>query len=353
MQHLLGARRLFSKWQLTLTDDTGSGVDPWAPSAALCDPDKSFVIGALAYWEALLAFVVDQPLDSLDYLKPFCDQSALDMVRLNPWSGICTPVFIYLGQVGILARQKRVSSKMQVMGWSASYDAVSRDLLSTASMIESQILQYEVPPRSKTCDTGDPTTSLADLENYARCYQIASLLELYRSFPELSSNHELLSESYPARINARDPHQAPKRAERAFLLDMAGKLMWLIESAPKNCGISTGHTLAIIICGSVLFNVPEDATSGDSKDRNAYKLLNSIAASPAIVARWRESLRERIHSNARATGLRSFEQVEQLLDATWSRADAACDLRHSNYEDLLDVHWLDVMAECRLETVYG
>jgi len=331
---------------------------------ALRDPEKSFIIGALAYWEALLAFVVDQPLSTLDYLKPFCDQSSLDVIQLNPWSGICTPLFVYLGQVAILARQKRLSFKMQAMGWSSSTDAICQEILSAASTVERQILDYKVPPRAKTCDTGDPKTSLSHLENFAHCYQLASLLELYRSFPELLTNQISVDGARASshfsplasfgRADAQRTYQNSKQAHRELLLDMAGTLIWLLEDVPENCGFSIGHTLAIIICGSVLYSVPQDSdATHDGQHRTVTNLLTSVAMRRTTITRRREFLRRRIRGNSRVTGLKSLEQVEQLLDAVWSRMDVACNLPSSDADDPLDVHWLDVMAECRLETVYG
>jgi hypothetical protein len=353
---------LFAKWRSTSTDDGNTNGDSWAPSAALCDPDKSFVIGALAYWEALLAFVVDQPLDSVDYLKPFCDQSQLDLIRSNPWSGISTPLFVYLSQVGILARQKRLSSKMKAMGWSLSIDAVDRDLLNAAWKLERQILDYRVPPQSRTCGTQDPQSSLSHLENYARCYQLASLLELYRSFPELlapeTSAHESCTPLNSTGISDPGLEEGPRpdpglnRTHRNVIMDLANALMWLIDCAPENCGLSTGYTLASIICGSVLHIVPADSAS-QNPDQTVIGLLTSMRESGTIIMKWREILRRRVRGVSEMTGLKSFRQVEHLLDTIWSRMDVACDIRSSCSDDPWNIHWLDVMADCKLETVYG
>lgn len=159
--------------------------DLWDPAVAMADPEKSFIVGALAYWEALIAFVVDQPLGSVDYLVRFCDQSTSETVFLNGWTGICTPLFVYLAKVAILVRQKRLSSRMVTMGWNTSVDDVHARLYSCAVDLERLITGYKLPPRSQLYETGDPHISLTQLESMAHCYQLASLLELYRCFPEI------------------------------------------------------------------------------------------------------------------------------------------------------------------------
>lgn len=370
LQHLLGARRLFAKWQSTTKGDEASEGDSWAPSAALCDAEKSFIIGALAYWEALLAFIIDQPLDVLDYLTPYLDESSLSLVYLNPWSGICTPVYISLAQVGILARQKRLLCKMRSMGWNSGIDTVSGDLLEAAVRVEKQILQYQIPPKWKTCDTGDPGISLTELENYAHCYQTVSLLELYRSFPELFSPSNAINKTFTGLALSSPPppplasHGSPDEGAnpnrsiapklwRDVLLDIASTLMLLIDTAPRESGISIGYTLAVIICGSVLFAAPEKTTTLGHSHELVAGLMRLIERKPTVISKWRESLRTRLSETARKTGQKSLKKAERLLNTLWERVDDAVHLQSSDGEDPLDIHWLDVMAECKLEAVYG
>lgn len=345
-------------------DDDQSESDEWAPSTAMNDPEKSFLIGTLAYWESLLAFVVDQPLSSIDYLKPFCDQSSLDTIHLNPWTGICTPLFVYLTQVAILVRQKRLYSRMELMGWSSSVEAVRSELLTSAFDIERRILSYKLPPRSRICDTGDPLVSVTHLESFAHCYQLASLLELYRSFPELLDKQVSVHspEGYADSPSILTHHhqnvlagrllQEHGRAPRMLLFSMTTTVIGLLQGIPERCGISLNHTMAMIISGGVLGYKSEHA-SGRTADPGVSSLMSSISLSRTSVDNWRATLRSRTKSNARATCLNSFGLVPELLQQVWSRMDAMSDQESIGSNDALDVHWMDVMAECRLETVYG
>ncbi|KEF60789.1 uncharacterized protein A1O9_02351 [Exophiala aquamarina CBS 119918] len=373
VQHLLGARKLLSQWQTMGT--TEANRNHWVPSIAMQDPEKSFIIGALAYWEALIAFVIDQPLNAVDYLEQFCDQSSLEMIYLNGWTGICTPLFVYLAKVAILVRQKRQCSKMANMGWNSSLENVRSKLLGTAIELERLIVAYNLPPRSKLFETGDPLVSLSQLEALAHCYQLTSLLELYRSFPEIltqktytycsagsvsGSIWAAAADSSPT-IGGMQPLtqllvQGTEHSSRSLLFNMATTVIGMMEGVPEGSGLSYIHTLGMIICGSTLSALPEH-TCLAVKEQGPQGLLMSIAMDRANVVKTRDAVLKRLRANAKAAGMDSFCQVEVLLKEVWGRLDAISDQLHpvvgDDAEKMEQVHWLDVMIECRLESVYG
>lgn len=339
---------------------TTTESDPWAPAVAMQDVEKNLVIGALAYWEALLAFVVDQPLDAVEYLKPFCEQSDLNVIHLHPWTGLSTPIFVYLAQVGILVRQKRLLSKTAIMGWSSNLETVRLQMVTAASEVERLLLGYKLPPSSKTCDTGDPVASLAHLRSFAQSYRLASLLELYRSFPELLSKQI----SSPFELNVDDitsPSVRPNPSLRQMLsrgedmapiyilFNMATSVIGLLDEIPEQTGLSLNHTIAMIISGSVLCSLPPK--DPDSPDLLA--LLVSSSMSRPNVERLRKVIHRRAQSNARACRLESFRRVGQLLEEVWSRIDSLSQPEDLGRGQSHNVHWIDVMTDSRLETVYG
>lgn len=351
---------------------TDATQNHWVPSIAMQDPEKSFIVGALAYWEALIAFVIDQPLNAVDYLEQFCDQSSLETIYLNGWTGICTPLFVYLAKVAILVRQKRQCSKMATMGWNSSVEGVRAKLLGNALELERLIMSYKLPPRSKLYETGDPLVSLSQLEALAHCYQLTSLLELYRSFPEVlaqkipthgsasSGSIWTSAESSPS-IGGMRPLtqvlvQGTEHSSRSLLFHMATTVIGMMEGVPEGSGLSYIHTLGMIICGSTLGSLPEQ-TSQAVKEQGPQGLLMSIAMDRANVVKGRDAVLKRLRANAKAAGMDSFCQVEVLLKEVWGRLDAISDQQHSaagdDAEQMQQVHWLDVMVECRLESVYG
>lgn len=354
---------MFLQWQsIASMEVENEGGNQWTPSTAMGDPEQSFLVGILAYWEALMSFVVDQPLNSVDYLKPFCDQSSLELIPPNPWSGICTPLFVYLAQVGILVRQARLSSKVNSLGWSWRFGDLRKDLLQAASDVERDILNYTVPPVSKLCDTGDPETPLSLLQTLANGYKLASLLELYRSFPDLLAAQTTIGSFYSAiewtsHVNP-DSTQSPGRdwtsgqLRRNLFMDMARTVLRLVKETPSGRGISMVFTLAMVISGSVLCDIPDD-TATQTPDRNIVGLLAFLSMRCTDIATWRDFVRIRVRANSKAIALESFERTERLLDETWSRMDIIRNRKGPDRHDPLSVLWVDVMSECRLETIYG
>lgn len=350
------------------------------PSVAMSDPEKSFIIGALAYWEALIAFVIDQPLGSVDYLFQFCDQSDLNKIHLNGWTGICTPLFVYLAKVAILVRQKRLSTRMVTMGWNATVDTVRAQLHSCAIELERLILAYKLPPRSKLYETEDPQISLTQLENMAHCYQLASLLELYRAFPEILTEKLPYQDAGldPSSVWASEPSpsitsescltqtrvELSETSTRTLLFHMATSVIDMMSDVPVGTGLSYIHTLGMIISGSTLSSLPSQTAQLVREQGGPQGLLTSIAMNPVNVAKARDVVRKRMRDNATAAFMDSFGHCELLLREVWDRLDAVVDRQNLDLGvrgaapadeegPLVLVHWLDVMIECRLETVYG
>jgi hypothetical protein len=121
---------------------------------------QSFLVCAMAYWEALSSFLVDQKLDENDYLTPFCKQRASDIIYPNPWTGISTPLYVLLGKLGALIRQKRLVAKVAAMSHNfLPQTELQSHALQQASKLEDRLLQYAMPPKAVIEDTGDPLTS--------------------------------------------------------------------------------------------------------------------------------------------------------------------------------------------------
>ncbi|KAK6008138.1 hypothetical protein QM012_000041 [Aureobasidium pullulans] len=99
--HLLGARLLFQAW---LVDE---GLIFERDKPPLLTRQQSFIVGAMAFLECLASIIIDQPIDVLQYLRPFTRIAEDQRIYPNPWTGVSTPLFIILAEVATLIRQKR------------------------------------------------------------------------------------------------------------------------------------------------------------------------------------------------------------------------------------------------------
>lgn len=369
MTHLFSARTVFKKWvellRETLNDDL---------SRAAHDRDASFIIGAMAYWEATIAFVVDQPLDAVEYLMPFCSSIDNGFVYPNPWTGLSTSIFIVMARVAICARQRRALSKALTLGWSQDiYDAILKDMIRHAKEIEILALEYMTPHRAtiQGLQHDDQKSVLSDLESMAYMYKLTALLELYRCFPELGRSDYIISTSliidtpiFAQSTNLSSTSDALVTIEHQKLIyDMAINLLGQLRETANRAalsGLNLAYTLALLIGGSALVQFPCSSQSSHSQgfQTKVTNLLANINRQTHVVEGWRSFVRQRLRCNAEFVGLASFSRVETLLEEVWQRLDDSAEVTSDEVNEQErrrkgGMHWLDVMEECRLETVFG
>ncbi len=368
--HLLSARQLFGKWLHAHRDSDISTITT--------SREASFIVGAMAYMETVVAFVLDQPLNAADYLEPFCHQSNDIPIYPNPWTGVSTPIFITMARVGICVRQRRAISNLTALGWSQNtYDTMLNDVFEKVKRIESDALLYEPPARGRIKDQKASENVLAELECLAYTYKLASLLELYRSFPELGSKGKIDHGEHvpwnadssavmapPPQGKLTDAPDSDPDEHRRLIYDIAINLLGLLKATAERQATSLIHTLALLISGSALYHrQPNPQQQQQSDDKTSLRgrvtqVLSIINMRPKVVDRWRSFVRDRVRSNADFVGLESFKKVETLLEEVWSRLDDPSLKRSrvssvSAAKDQSAAHWLDVMTECHLETIFG
>jgi len=199
------------------------------------------MVGIMAYWEAMTLFVVDQPLDAVAYLELFCDQDEMSHIHPNPWTGICTPLFIYLARVGILGRQKSMLKKLPITHVGAEFrDKLPSSLVEQARETERVVLRYRLPVEDHLEDTGDILTPVHHLRQVAQIYRFATILELYVCFPESLSEQ-----------TANDIAVSSNRLVDKHLM-LASSILTLILTIPSSSGANVVLNIPLIIAGSTL-----------------------------------------------------------------------------------------------------
>lgn len=345
MKYLLQARDIFARWQISQTREPG-------PSGALdlfCD--EAFFAGAMAYWEALLSFVFDQPLDALDYL----DQPAMraaEAQKAHPWTGNGTQMFLNLAKVGIMARQRRVISRLDHLNLNpAIQKSIVDSLLGRAVTLETALLQ-----NIASDGVTDKTTLDSDLGRFTTSYKLAGLLELYRHFPELldeqgglDTARRTVSRTGP--FTTGDDQANAHNLANKTCADIAMTILSLLEEVKTTGAISIAQTLALLIAGSSL-RKPESALPKIPR-RTLMEELEAVQGRHSVIERWRTFVRQRVSSNTHQSGLISISMVEPLLEEVWRREDARQQGDSTQTLSTPPTHWLTVMAEMKLETLYG
>jgi hypothetical protein len=322
-------------------------MNPNGTTSVLSSQMKSFLAGIMAYWEAVSSFLKDQPISSLSYLAGVCQQGAAERIQPNPWTGISTPLFIYLAQAGILGRQLSIIRNLSVSAFASGIQSrVQDDLLQQARECERKLQDYQVPPAERIEDTGDDMTPISHLQTVAEIYRLTALVELYRCFPGLFGEFPNgLCDEFPS---------CPNMPPSAKLLPIATSILTLISTLPLDSGAQVLLLIPLTVAGSTLQPTqPGHAQTliEDSWARLCAVML-SIPAQESVYMHWRAFVRHRIKALYGHVGLASVLRALEVVEKVWARADLQATANTSAMESEF-IHWTDVMVDERLETIFG
>ncbi|PYH64987.1 fungal specific transcription factor domain-containing protein [Aspergillus vadensis CBS 113365] len=309
-----------------------------SPDPCLLGPDnprpRQFFVGALAYWEALTSFVVDNSTDTTDYLLPFCDDES-NMSIIHPWSGMSPKLFIYLSRIGSLARQahhlRRASNSPQ------RTQKDRHELLSQGKHLEELICQYRFPRQDQFQSTGDSSTPILHFRFLARAYELSIMLELCRTFPELLR---------------RDQWELNRDTQRQHLNTLAITILTLIAKLPETSGTRAIQMPILVIAGSTLqFQRLEDMDV-DMDVSTEGAPVSTQTRGQFDIQFWRLFVDSRLDKLVSYMGLDTVRRACRIVRETWARADRFL-LSGSWQGQVPVVHWLDVMIDNGLETLIG
>ncbi|KAF5710654.1 Arginine metabolism regulation II [Fusarium mundagurra] len=294
---------------------------------------QTFIVSSMIYWEAMCSPLFDQEYEGLSHLNIFCDPHPASLIQPCPWTGVATPVFIFLAKTLTLVHNNRTLSSLRIFETSEIHRrALYLELLAKATHLEHEIVGYRLPFVGFIDDIGDPCTTPAHFLAISRCYRLAALLELYRAFPETIRGQTNLGQAvdiYPK-----------KHGDKANLtLDLAFSLLEVLEKIPSNSGTISIQLLSLLIAGSAL----GPATSKDPQHETPRQLE---------VKRFRNFVRARIRNMYTVVNLGPIGNAMLILKEVWSRMDVL-PLLEENSTSAPRVHWIDVMSEKRLESIFG
>lgn len=341
ISHIHSAREFF---QLYLNESAGSH-DPRS---------TAFLTGIMAYWEATTSVLgVTGNLDSLDYLSQFIEQENRDViVQPHPWTGASTTLFIYAAQAFALCRQSRsINSIYTSVFPSDIHGIIHSENLRKAEEIENKVLRYSAPFPGRIEDPRDEFTTVEHFGSLAQIYRSAILLQLYLTFPELLREPDI-SEYVPDLGYTGNSFQ---KSYKETVIGLAVGILNLVSSVPKASGIRVLITLPLIIAGSALQNTQShedfDNTQQTKLSRARSEIL-SLQCSDSMISHWRSFIRHQLNALHNFLGLEPILRALQILDTVWLRSDL-CLAKQTDKDNPKFIHWLDVMVEERLESIFG
>lgn len=323
----------------------------------------------MSHWELLASFVIDQPASATRYLEPFAkldsseDPSSRSKtpIRPNPWTGVGTPVVILLGKVGNLARRRRILTKMlsadqgEPLGADACLAAEGWSRLQEEAVtLQRQLVLYTVPAPCDIIDIAGVETPVAHMQEMVQIYRLSGILELYTLFPEVA-RAEMQLPDYPVMAEGNMELQESLYDTR---LQLAICILSIMSSVPETSSVITLQLLPLIIVSSALEPPPtqfrqDTASTGGvipSTDPTMRVLMKQLMRESHAIQHWRTFLRGRMAHISEVIGLPTVSMAQKLVEEVWRRKDWEADCSLAPPER---AHWLDVMIDLRLESLFG
>lgn len=341
LAHLRSARVLFKEW----FNEPGNSSPPRS---------ISFMVGIMAYWEAMTSFLTTDGPETFEYLTTFSDlEHRNDVIYPNPWTGISTTLFIYAAHACSLCRQNRVLRSLSAsMPSSAALDEIYSKQFREAIELKRKTLQYSPPYPERIEDPSDGLTSIHHLECLAQIYRLTVLLQLHITFPG------------PLRSNGQDdsPHQASSPEQLGQeppgeeTIALAVSILNLLSSLPESSGIRVLSALPLVIAGSSLQNTRRTVRRQENASNIIHSMIVnevlSLHCSDLMLPYWRSFVRQKLQSLHEHVGIDTVLRAIQLLDAVWLRTDLSASASSDKFE-VPFIHWMDAMAEECLESIFG
>ena len=238
------------------------------------------MVGAMAFLECLASMIIDQPTNTLCYLRPFAKLAENQRIFPNPWTGVSTPLFIILAEVATLIRQKRnLSMPDSDARQTASISDLDESITSNATRFFRAALAHSSPPHAKMEETKDIRTPLDHLACIDCVFRLIILLELTQIFPDIALGDN---------VYIRDETDLQRESKRASL-DLAIGVLRLISEVPKTSGTLTMLTIPLVSAGSALQTVEShqcDYKLESTSFSGLRKAVSELANRPLPIAMW-------------------------------------------------------------------
>ena len=329
---------------------------------------------SLVYWEMLISVVDDGDLRSdMDGIvlpghpqlpTDKAEETSTDLLP-HPWTGISAMTSRLFARSMRLCRtyRRRITNPT---GRAISLSTAMQEI-QEAQRLEEQLLELEFPSISQGNDTGDWRTPWLHLAHVAEAYQLASLLQLYVTFPDL--------------VSLRLPQEADCSGEGdvpwdKWIVPLALRLTRVLEEIPPDSGTRVIQPL-LYICAStgLRFNlspstshdansmcleIPRSSSSGsNNSDIDILGYINQIdshrdagsasSSVPAVVLEIgiaRNFIMRRLNVLETSLQPKPIIVAEKLVKAIWDAYD-------EEPSGCTTVHWLDVMEKTDLRSLFG
>jgi hypothetical protein len=269
---------------------------------------------------------------------------------LHPWTGVSTDVQGVFGLAVLLCREYRKSSQKRGIGTQAVlFDALCNIELARELEAELQAMHFEKDADDgfpAAFETEDEQTPAAHLLSVAEAYRLAGLLHLYQTFPDLEIQQSRTLMSGRAEKTFDDA-----RERNNALLQLTLGLVTILRNIPPASGTRCIQPILYITAASGLkFDVPVPESRSSSLGGVDFPVTNGnepfLTKCTLEVSKARRFIINRLCALHSSLPPRPIAVALNLVKAIWAEYDRD----HSPAEPR---HWIDVMVDQGLQTLFG
>ncbi|KAJ1323994.1 transcriptional activator protein UGA3 [Microdochium nivale] len=333
---------------------------------------------SLVYWNMLVSVVSDTDSETDVGVSPralsFSSSTLKASVVPHPWTGTSAPAQALLGRAIRLCRLFRLRFKRNMKMTALNLEAALSEIRQ-AQQIEEELLALEHLSIDKIMETGDKLSPRAHFYHVAEAYRLASLLQLYQTFPDL--------------VTRRLPEQATDSSGYVpwdkWIVPLCLRLVEVLRQIPVSSGTRCIQPLLYITaCTGLRFDQATLAQSrgllGVPSSMGAFPLLHdpmgldtmqvifglgnnenlstsslsanvssgssSITALSLEVTHARQFILGRLGILEHSLPPAPIRVAQDLVKAIWAGYDEDAD--PTRY-----THWIDIMEKSNLQTIFG
>ncbi|KAK4150517.1 fungal-specific transcription factor domain-containing protein [Chaetomidium leptoderma] len=314
-----------------------------------------FFKGCLVYEEMLRSVVSDEEADiehMLSWPEP-ATQRPLAPVVPHAWSGVSSDILKLFGKAIALCRRSRTRWRHNDGTSYRILQGAMRDI-EEATQLEESLRLIDIPQLPKCNQAQQTTDRTRDLHNLTDAYRLCALLQLYETFPDLSTKripalkdadgsvvwHSWVS---PFALHVTDVlHKVPAGSLsciQPLLCLCAGSGLRYDSKVPLGSG---PHTYLL----STGLSAPALPTPPGPTDPDFHSLHHEISENAVKTSRARQFIMDRLDQLELTLPPKPIGVAKQLLRAVWSAYDEEIGLPRRT-------HWVDVMSHTGLHSLFG
>ncbi|KAK0744914.1 fungal-specific transcription factor domain-containing protein [Apiosordaria backusii] len=319
-----------------------------------------FFKGCLLYEEALRSVVSEEEIDfsnMLSWAEP-TDQGPLVSATPHAWTGVSADVFRLFGKAVALCRRSRTRWRHNDGTSYRVLQGAMRDI-QEATLVEESLLAIEISlvETNLTPDTASNVST--DLYNATQAYRLSSLLQLYETFPDLVAKRmpDLTDQDgsvmwntwvSPLALHVTEVLRAlpvgSMRCIQPLLCLCAGSGLRFDKKVP----LGRGHQSFLLSTESTTTTTTTPPpTSGIVPNADfSFTATPEISENAIKTSQARSFIMARLDQLENSLPPKPIGVAKQLLRAVWTAYDGEIGLARRT-------HWLDVMSQTGLHSLFG